>query len=376
MRPTLAFALAAFSAGVCATSVSARDREALNACFAPDVLKAVSGENVAMRGNRRYDGPVKFDGYAPSAEVPESLRGSIRRVDLPAGEKYVALTFDLCEQRGEVAGYDGRIIDYLRTENIKATLFLGGKWMASHAARTEQLLLDPLFEIGNHTETHRNLRLVQPDALRDEIISPQKIYERARARVVANQCAAPWKASLSEIPAQPRLLRFPYGACNEASMKAVNDAGMLAIQWDLATGDPNPHQSAAAIAAAVVRRSKPGSIVVAHANGRGWHTAEALPIAIPLLKAKGYKFVTVSELLALGKPLVSATCYDNKPGDTDRYDFLSALQHRLDGKRQQTAGNDPMSTFSTYVTPSQTSARQKHRSDADPGQLATPHLEP
>jgi hypothetical protein len=112
-------------------------------------------------------------------------------------------------------------------------------------------------------------------------------------------------------------------------MKAVNDAGMLAIQWDVATGDPDPHESAERIAAAMVNEAKPGSIIVNHANGRGWHTAEALRIAIPKLKAKGYSFVTVSELMRMGKPVIASECYDRKPGDVNRYDFLWALKKPL-----------------------------------------------
>ena len=68
--------------------------------------------------------------------------------------------------------------------------------------------------------------------------------------------------------------------------------------------------------------TRPGSIIIAHANGRGYHTAAALPLAIPKLKALGYEFVTVSELLAAGRPVVASTCYDSRPGDTDRYDRL------------------------------------------------------
>jgi hypothetical protein len=43
-------------------------------------------------------------------------------------------------------------------------------------------------------------------------------------------------------------------------------------------------------------------------------------MALPQLKAKGFEFVTVSELLAQGTPEISATCYDARPGDTDKYD--------------------------------------------------------
>jgi hypothetical protein len=102
----------------------------------------------------------------------------------------------------------------------------------------------------------------------------------------------------------------------------VADAGLIPIQWDLATGDPSPSQSARAIAAAIVRGARPGSIVIMHANGRGYHTAEALALAIPALRAKGFEFATVSELIAAGQPVVTQTCYDAHPGDTDRYDFL------------------------------------------------------
>jgi peptidoglycan/xylan/chitin deacetylase (PgdA/CDA1 family) len=193
-------------------------------------------------------------------------------------------------------------------------------------------MLDPLFEIGNHTETHANLRLLQPAAVRQQVLAPQKVYEDTRAKLGANQCLASTPNALASIPEQPTLFRFPYGACNDAAMKTVNDAGMLAIQWDVATGDPDPHISTARIVDAMVNQTKPGSIVVMHSNGRGWHTAEALPIAIPKLKAKGYKFVTVSELIAMGKPVITSECYDRKPGDTNRYDFLWALQRPLNGK--------------------------------------------
>ena len=329
--------VAATLAVASAPSASAGDAALLNACFSPQALAGVAGEEVAHKGIHIYDAPAKIEGFLPARPVANSLRGSIRRVDLPAGEKVIALTFDLCEQRGEIAGYDGRVIDYLRQQGVKATFFAGGKWMASHRERTEQLMLDPLFEIGNHTETHRNLRLTTPEVARQEILAPQKIYEDTRAHLAMNQCVASPDTSMSQIPAQPKLFRFPYGACNDATLKTVNDAGMLAIQWDVATGDPDPHVSATAIANAMVHQAKSGSIVVGHANGRGWHTSEALPIAIPKLKAEGYKFVTVSELMTLGKPVIVSECYDRKPGDTKRYDFLSGLQHPLNPGSQNAA---------------------------------------
>jgi peptidoglycan-N-acetylglucosamine deacetylase len=80
-----------------------------------------------------------------------------------------------------------------------------------------------------------------------------------------------------------------------------------------------------------VRNVRPGSIVIAHANGRGHHTAEALLVAIPKLKAMGFEFVTVSALIAAGRPVMSDTCYDSRPGDTDKYDFLVPKRPRVAG---------------------------------------------
>ena len=60
------------------------------------------------------------------------------RVKLPAGQKLVALTFDLCEQPSEISGYQGGMVDFLRQNQVKATFFMGGKWMLSHRDRAQQ----------------------------------------------------------------------------------------------------------------------------------------------------------------------------------------------------------------------------------------------
>ena len=302
---------------------SAGDEALRNACWTPDALAGKPGENIAHKHDHLFDAPLK-DGWLvdPNGTAPAGAIGAIRRVNLPPGKKLIALTFDLCEQPGEIAGYDGDIIDYLRRENVKATFFAGGKWMRSHEERTQQLMADPLFEIGNHSEAHRNLRLLEGAKLHDEVIGPQRSYEAIRTRLAGSQCAAERPAAMQSIPSRITLFRFPYGACNDRALREVHDQGLLAIQWDISTGDPAPQQSSAAIIGAMMR-AKPGSIILNHANGRGWHTAAALPIAIEKLRKKGFEFVTVSELLAAGEPVISAECYDSHPGDTNRYDNIA-----------------------------------------------------
>ena len=301
------------------------DRSVAAACWSAEALHARPGEGAPLKGDRRFDRPEPDRTLAPFAPVPPELRGSVRRVELPPGRKLVALTFDLCEQPGEVAGYDGAIVDYLRANGIKATFFAGGKWLRSHEERGRQLLSDPLFEIGSHGWAHRNLRLLTGTARLREVLWPQQAYEGLRADVAAMQCARSTPAALGHVAPRIRLFRFPYGACNPEAMAAVNEAGLIAVQWDVSSGDPSPMQSARAIADQLVRHAKPGSILINHANGRGHHTAAALPLAIPKLKAMGFEFVTVSELLAAGRPVVTATCYDSRPGDTERYDHPLGL---------------------------------------------------
>ena len=304
----------------CHPSVAAD--QTLRACWAPAELAGKPGENVARKHSRTFDAPS--DGWLldPKVAQPETPLGAVRRVSLPPGKKLIALTFDLCEQPGEIAGYDGDIIDYLRRENIKATFFAGGKWMRSHEERTQQLMGDPLFEIGNHSEAHRNLRLLEGAKLTNEVVGPQRAYEAIRTRLSETQCAIDRPAAMQSVAPRITLFRFPYGACNPRALQEVRDQGLTAVQWDIATGDPAPEQSSAAIVRAMLR-AKPGSIILNHANGRGYHTAAAIPIAIKKLRKMGFEFVTVSELLAAGQPEIVAECYDSRPGDTNRYDNIA-----------------------------------------------------
>ena len=129
------------------------------------------------------------------------------------------------------------------------------------------------------------------------------------------------------------VFRFPFGTCNAESLKAVNDAGLLAIQWDLPSGDPQiKAQSADAIRKGVAA-AKSGSIIVMHANGRGWHTAEALPHVIEELRKRGFEFATVGELLAKGEPIIAESCYELKPGDNVKYDKLFPVERPADAPR-------------------------------------------
>ncbi len=357
-------ALIAGAALLTGAPLHADERAVQNACFPPETLKAVRGERNTVKANRQFDQSEKPRTLHEFAELKVDRRGSIRRVEIAGGRKAIALTLDICEIRGEVSGYDGDIFDYLRSESAKATIFAGGKWMRSHLSRAQQLMTDPLFEIASHGFAHRNVRKLEGEQLTEEILGPQRAYEAIRAGLAETQCAKRVEIPMQSVAPRIANFRFPFGACNDAALKAVNDAGLAAVQWDVSIGDADQGSSAIVLAARMVRNTKPGSIIIAHANGRGWHTAEALRIAIPKLKAKGFEFVTVSELLDLGKPVVAATCYDGRPGDTDRYDFLFAK------KPVAESGWLPTSTFSEPPAP------QSKKKKVPPGGDWNPHVEP
>lgn len=294
-------------------------KQVFERCFSAADLAGKKGEkNTRRRGPGAYLAPpeIKHPKIAP-ATLSDAYRGSIRSVDV-GNRKLVALGFDIGEQNNDFAGYDAAIIDTLRKYNVKATMYVGGKWMATHPERAKQMIADPLFEIGNHAWTHGNFRVLNKGDVEDQIWFTQAEYEKQRRELAALDCA---KSGINAIPKRIPTFRFPYGTCNARSLKQVNDAGLPAVQWNVVTGDPGKGQSAKAIARALLN-VKPGSIVVAHANGRGWNTGKAVEFAIPKMLKEGWEFVTVSELLEMGKPVIAKTCYENRPGDNKRYDRI------------------------------------------------------
>ena len=287
-------------------------------CFDAVTLAGTAVEKLRRR-------PTAADAVAqpppalPGAPVTGPLSGVIRRVELPADTRLVALTFDLCQTRGAIAGYDGAIVDYLRAGSVPATFFAGGLWLATHRERAVQLVADPLFVVGNHSWTHHDLHAAPAATVEKEILTTEAALEETRAAVRAT-CSHP-----ADTVAAPRLFRFPYGSCAPAAASSANAVGATVIQWDVVSGDPDG-TPAASIVRAVLGGVRPGSIVVMHANGRGTHTAEALRTIVPRLRAQGYRFVTVDRMLAAGRAVAAGECFIERQGDTARYDRPGGLK--------------------------------------------------
>lgn len=273
--------------------------------------------------------PSRTVPLAQATPLPESLRGSIRRVDTK-GEKLVALTFDLCELSDQRAGYDGAIIDFLRSEGVAATFFASGKWLRTHPERARQLVADPLFEVGNHAWTHGNFGVLDAERMREQLVWTQAQYELVREDLVRLATERGEGGAISRVPPSIRVFRFPYGRCRPEALSMLADMGLAAVQWDVNTMDASKSRTAAGITATVEKGVRPGSIVLGHANGNGHGTAEAIRSIIPSLRAKGYRFVTVSRLLESGNAQTVKECYDSRPGDTTVYDALfgDGTEHR------------------------------------------------
>jgi len=193
---------------------------------------------------------------------------------------YVALTFDLCQKPELPSWFDQGIVDTLTEYDVPATFFMGGDWMRTHVDETKLLAANPKFELGNHSWSHPDLPGLSEEAISREILKTQNLLYQLTGR-------------------QARLFRLPAGLYDDFTLVMIAWHGLYTIQWDVETGDPDPTIDAERMNWAVRERVQNGSIIIMHANGRGWNTAEALPEMIEHLQGEGYTLVTVSQLLGL-----------------------------------------------------------------------------
>lgn len=193
---------------------------------------------------------------------------------------YIALTFDLCQKPELPAWFDQGIYDVLMKYDVPATFFMGGDWMRTHVDETLLLASNPKFELGNHSWSHPDLPGLSEETISQEIVKTQNLLYQLTGR-------------------QAKLFRLPSGLYDDLTLSVIAWNGLYTIQWDVETGDPDPTIDAERMNWAVRERVQNGSIIIMHANGRGWHTAEALPQMIEYLQSQGYILVTVSQLLGL-----------------------------------------------------------------------------
>jgi peptidoglycan/xylan/chitin deacetylase (PgdA/CDA1 family) len=273
--------------------------------------------SAAEAGAGRDAPPARLEPRVQLPPLPPGESGNIRRVIPPKGDKPVALTFDLCELATRSSGYDGKIVAYLRAQAIPATFFAGGKWLRTHRERGLQLMADPLFELGNHAWTHGNFGIMNVQNMREQILWTQAYYEDMREELLARGRGL----DAERIAPALRFFRLPYGRCSPEALRLLHSLGLRVIQWDVgaeSAGDNSQPDRARLVADSV----RPGSILLFHANETPRGSAALLAGLVPILRQRGFRFVTVGELLELGRAQIFQECYSERPGDNLRYDAM------------------------------------------------------
>lgn len=197
---------------------------------------------------------------------------------VPTAERVVALTFD----DGPLPPYTDELLAVLARHQVRATFFFVGENIERHRAAAARALAAG-HQLGNHSYSHPRLYHKRPTFVREQIESTDALLRGLGVT--------------GEIP-----FRAPYGA------------GFFVLPWILLRAkrrhvlfdffpDPRDWSGAPpeAVVASVTAQTRPGSIIVLHdGNPRaGVHVAEIADRLITGLSEQGYRFATVSELLAL-----------------------------------------------------------------------------
>ena len=234
--------------------------------------------------NTSGDGVGGATGQKPGAEPGQSLaprpETPVDEPYAPAGSKLVALTFD----DGPSAATTPRLLDTLRSKGVKVTFFVLGT-MAQKAPDLLRREKAEGHEVASHTPYHNKLTYLTYAQVRAEAVEMDRIF----------------KEILGEVPP---FTRPPYGLYNATVGEAL---GQPMILWSV---DPRDwaDRNAAVVCERVLSATVDGSIVLIHDIHAT--TVEAVPCIIDGLKARGFAFLTVSELAAArNMPLINGQAY-------------------------------------------------------------------
>lgn len=190
---------------------------------------------------------------------------------------FIALTFD----DGPSALLTPKLLDLLAARRLKATFFVVGQNAADHPEILKRAVREG-HEIANHSWSHPNLGKMSDEAVRRELRKTDD-------------------AIVAAIGKRPTLMRPPYGSLTAQQKKWIHaEFGYRVIIWDVDPLDwkrPGP----SVVTARILKETNAGSIVLAHDIHPP--TIEAMPATFDQLIKKGFKSVTVTELLAMATPV-------------------------------------------------------------------------
>lgn len=201
-----------------------------------------------------------------------------------AAGRAIAVTFD-----DGPSGSTQEVLDILDAQEARGTFFVVGQW-TERLPHVVQAIAERGHEVGNHTWTHFDAREVPDEEFwRDEL--------RRTSEKIAATTGRP-----------PALFRPPYGHETERFSVVAAECGLAAtVLWSVDPEDWESNEDDGLIEATVLAGVRPGAIVLHHDGRPGdeWNsgspqsgTVRALPRILERLSDEGYRFVTVSELLA------------------------------------------------------------------------------
>jgi peptidoglycan/xylan/chitin deacetylase (PgdA/CDA1 family) len=186
---------------------------------------------------------------------------------------YIAMTFD----DGPHDSQTPRLLKMLRERGIKATFFCVGQCVAQNPEIAKQIVTEG-HEIANHSWSHPLFTKLGETSIRDQIDRTHNVIRQTTG-------------------ASPTLLRPPYGGFSTQQRAWANATwGYKTILWDVDSLDWK-HRSPAKTQSIILAETRPGSIILCHDIHKT--TIDAMPATLDALRAKGFKFVTVSELIAM-----------------------------------------------------------------------------
>lgn len=192
-------------------------------------------------------------------------------------KKLIALTFD----DGPYPLYTPLLLDILKHYKVKATFFVVGIHVREFPALARQIVTDG-HEIANHTNRHRRERDLSQDELRDEVLGCEQ-------------------AILDITGQRPRCFRPAGGNLSDEGIATIQNLGYTSCNATVNPGDWWQRDPDKLIEWSFHGRSREG-VTLMHSGALG--IVRALPGYINSLRAKGFQFVTISELAQeIGQPL-------------------------------------------------------------------------
>ena len=198
-----------------------------------------------------------------------------RYFGIKTDEPYVAMTFD----DGPHPTHTPRLLDILRELDIKATFYVVGPRVKSHPGILRRMIAEG-HEIGNHTWNHPNLARCSDSKVRSEL-------KRTQDAVVA-ACGV-----------KPNTMRAPFGSLKRSQREWIfKEFGYPSIMWAVDPEDwMRKNRKPSVVKANILKATDKGEIILAHDIHKS--TVDAMKETLGELKARGFKFATVSQLFQL-----------------------------------------------------------------------------